>query len=114
QPAQAAQPAPPAQAAPPAPATAAASMAGTPARYTIRNAAGNLCLDANDKGPTAGQNGDKVGLWTCYATASQQWIPVYDGASRVARLENAMYPAKCLNADNVNGLKSGHRVQLWD
>lgn len=25
-----------------------------------------------------------------------------------------MYPTKCLNADNINGLKNGHQAQLWD
>jgi len=106
--------APAAQPAQAAPAAGAVSKASSPARYTIRNAADNLCLDANDKGATAGQNGDTVGLWTCYGSASQQWIPVYGGASRLAWLENAMYPAKCLNADDINGLKNGRRVQLWD
>jgi hypothetical protein len=110
----AAQPAQAVQAVQAVPTASAAGKAAAPGRYTIRNVADNLCLDANDKGVTAGQNGDKVGLWTCYAGANQEWIPVYDGASRFAWLENAMYPRKCLNADDINGLKNGHRVQLWD
>jgi hypothetical protein len=95
-------------------ATSAASAPPAPARYTIRNTADNLCLDANDKGPTAGQNGDEVRLWTCYGSANQDWIPVFDGGSQLAWLENAMYPTKCLNANNINGLADGRRVQLWD
>jgi hypothetical protein len=104
----------PAQDASAAPAASAASAPAAPARYTIRNTADNLCLDTNDKGPTAGQNGDQVQLWTCYRSANQQWIPVFDGGNRLAWLENAMYPAKCLNANNINGLANGRRVQLWD
>jgi hypothetical protein len=107
----AAQPAPEASAAR---ATSAASTAAAPTRYTIRNAADNLCLDATDKGPAAGQNGDEVRLWTCYGSANQEWIPVYDGGNRLAWLENAMYPAKCLNANNVGGFANGRRVQLWN
>jgi hypothetical protein len=64
--------------------------------------------------PTAGQNRDQVRLWTCYGSANQEWIPVFGGGRRLALLENAMYPAKCLNANNVNGLANGRRVQLWD
>lgn len=82
-------------------------------QYTLRNAADSLCLDANDLGPTAGRNGDAVQLWTCDGSANQSWIPVSRG-SGLAWLVNAMYPTKCLNADNVGGLASGRRVQLWD
>jgi hypothetical protein len=57
-------------------ATSAASAPAAPARYTIRDTADNLCLDANNKGPTAGQNGDEVRLWTCYGADSQHWYPV--------------------------------------
>jgi hypothetical protein len=104
----------PAQQASAARATNPASTPAAPARYTIRNTADSLCLDANDKGPTAGQNGDEVRLWTCYGGANQDWIPVFDGGNQLAWLENAMYPTKCLNANNVNGLANGRRVQLWD
>lgn len=83
------------------------------AKYEIRNTADNLCLDANDLGPTAGRNGDTVQLWTCYGGANQSWIPIPHG-SGVVWLANAMYPTKCLNADNIGGLAPGHRVQLWD
>jgi hypothetical protein len=85
----------------------------TAARYEIRNTADGLCLDANDLGPKAGRNGDTVQLWTCYGGANQSWIPIPQGSGLVW-LENAMYPTKCLNADNVGGLASGSRVQLWD
>lgn len=112
-----AQPAPRASAAPAATtAKVAPSATSAPAarRYEIRNIADNLCLDANDLGPAAGQNGDKVRLWTCYAGANQEWIPVYDGAHRLAQLVNAMYPTKCLNANNIGGLADGRQVQLWN
>lgn len=85
----------------------------TAARYMIRNTADGLCLDANDLGPTAGRNGDMVQLWTCYGGANQSWIPIPHSSGAVW-LANAMYPTKCLNADNVGGLAPGRRVQLWD
>jgi hypothetical protein len=73
----------------------------------------HLCLDANDLGPTADQNGDKVQLWNCYGGASQEWIPQYK-SGQLAWLVNAKYPEICLNANNVGGLANGHRVQLWN
>jgi Ricin-type beta-trefoil lectin domain len=84
-----------------------------PARFEIRNIADNQCLDANDLGPTAGQNGDKVQLWNCYEGASQEWIPQYK-SGQLASLVNAKYPGMCLNADNIGGLANGRRVQLWN
>jgi hypothetical protein len=99
---------PPSQVAvPPRPASAATG------RYELRDTADNLCLDANDIGPTAGRNGDAVQLWTCDGNANQSWSPVARGSGLVW-LVNAMYPTKCLNADNIGGLAAGHRVQLWD
>ncbi len=98
-------------------ASAAPSATSAPAAanwYEIRNTADNLCLDANDLGSAAGRNGDMVQLWTCYGGANQHWVPVYHGGHRLAWLVNAMYPAKCLNADNAGGLAPGRRVQLWD
>jgi hypothetical protein len=94
-----------------APITASAATDAT--RYEIRNAVGDLCLDANDLGSTAGRDGDKVQLWTCYGGANQDWIPVYHGGHRLAWLVNAMYPTKCLNANNLGGLSRGRRVELW-
>lgn len=99
-------------------APAAATAASAPARsaavtsYEIRNHADGLCLDANDKGPSAGQNGDRVQLWTCYGGASQKWVPEYQ-SGQLARLVSVKYPGMCLNADNVGGLANGRKVQLW-
>lgn len=99
----------------PAPAAATASVPGNSPvpQYQIRNAADNLCLDANDKGPTAGQNGDTVQLWNCYGAANQEWIPEYQ-SGQLAWLASAKYPGMCLNANNVGGLANGRRVQLWN
>jgi hypothetical protein len=72
-----------------------------------------LCLDANDKGATAGRNGDVVQLWNCYGGANQRWVPEYK-SGQLAWLVSAKYPGMCLNADNVGGLANGHRVQLWN
>jgi hypothetical protein len=104
----------------PAPATTAApaqtaAPANPPAitRYEIRSAVGDLCLDANDLGSTAGRNGDRVQLWTCYGGTNQQWIPQYR-SGQLAWLVSARYPGMCLNANNVGGLVNGRRVQLWN
>lgn len=100
----------------PVPAAAATTTEAVPpavARYEIRNAAGDLCLDANDLGASAGQNGDKVQLWTCYAGANQEWIPRYQ-SGQLAWLVSAKYPGMCLNASNIAGLANGRRVQLWN
>jgi len=99
-----------------APTAAAASAPGNPpstAQYEIRNAADNLCLDANDKGPTAGRNGDTVQLWNCYGGTNQKWVPQYR-SGRLAWLVSAKYPGMCLNANNVGGLANGRRVQIWN
>jgi hypothetical protein len=71
------------------------------------------CLDANDSGPTAGEDGDKIQLWTCNDTDNQFWYAgtPRDGAGSYA-LINAEYTSKCLNADD-NGLGDGSHVQLW-
>jgi hypothetical protein len=103
------------------PAPAASASAVTPApgspaaatAYEIRNSSGNLCLDANDAGPTAGQNGDRVQLWNCYGGANQEWTPEYK-SGQLAWLINAKYPGMCLNANNAGGLANGRRVQLWN
>lgn len=100
----------------PAPSSAPTAVTTSPAAttsYEIRDIADNLCLDANDLGPTAGQNGDKVQLWTCYGGANQKWIPQYK-SGQLAWLVNARYPGMCLNADNTGGLANEHRVQLWN
>ena len=101
-----------------APSTSAAAATTTsnlpaPTRFEIRNIANNQCLDANDLGPTAGQNGDKVQLWNCYGGANQEWTPRYK-SGQLAWLVNAKYPGMCLNADDVGGLANGRRVQLWN
>lgn len=100
-----------ATAASPSPSAPGSAPAAT--RYEIRSAAGNLCLDANDKGATAGQNGDPVQLWACYGGANQEWVPEYQ-SGQLARLASAKYPGMCLNADNTGGLANGRRVQLWN
>jgi Ricin-type beta-trefoil lectin domain len=97
-------------------ATSAAAAPGSAAvttRFEVRNRADNFCLDANDLGLTAGQNGDAVRLWTCYGGTNQEWIPQYK-AGQLAWLVSAKYPGMCLNANNVGGLANGRRVQLWN
>ena len=89
------------------------SSSPTVTQYEIRNAADNLCLDANDKGPTAGQNGDKVQLWNCYGGASQEWLPEHQ-SGQLAWLASVKYPGMCLNANDIGGLANARRVQLWN
>lgn len=74
-----------------------------------------LCLDANDSGSTAGQNGDKVQLWTCSGKANQSWTLYKQGSAALGdfTLYNDKYPSKCLNADDSGGLANGRKVQLW-
>jgi hypothetical protein len=84
--------------------------------WEIVNAADGKCLDANNAGPSAGANGDKVQLWTCNNTSNQLWEAVdwEDFGSAYTIMVNVQYQSKCLNADNAGGLANGHRVQLWD
>ena len=84
--------------------------------YPIINEADGLCLDANDQGASAGQNGDKVQLWTCDGTTNQSWIPCNyeESGAYETVLANSDYPTMCLNATDVSGLKEGSAVQLWN
>lgn len=82
--------------------------------YQIINIEYGKCLDADNSGPTAGQNGDKVQLWTCQDdNLSQYWVPWY-GVNRFTELVNLAWidPAMCLDADTTNYV-NGAKVQLW-
>jgi hypothetical protein len=80
--------------------TAAPAHAASPVvEFTVINAADRLCLDANDAGPTAGQSGDKIQLWTCTGAANQSWIGHFTYVNGVWKQEihNAMYPNMCIS-----------------
>jgi ricin-type beta-trefoil lectin protein len=106
-------PTPPTPAAAPSVATSAPAQPVAVTGYEIRNSSDNLCLDANDAGPTAGRSGDEVRLWDCYGAVNQEWIPQYKSGT-LAWLVNAKYPGMCLNADDTGGLANGRRAQLWN
>jgi Ricin-type beta-trefoil lectin domain len=97
---------------------AAASPDDSVNAYMISNGAINLCLDANNAGPTAGQNGDRIQLWQCNYTLNQYWIPVNYGSGTAQELVNLQYQSMCLNANNAwppaGGLGNGSPVQLWN
>jgi hypothetical protein len=80
------------------------------------NGAADLCLSANDTGLMAGLNGDAVRLAPCDLAKDQIWIPVQwqTSGSSSSWLANDEYQSKCLNADQIGGLRKGHRAQLWD
>jgi hypothetical protein len=86
--------------------------------FMLRNAggSGDLCLNANNTGFTAGRNGDAIQLWTCDSAYSEIWIPVQweRYGRKLTWLVNYEYQSKCLNADNIPELNNGHIVQLWD
>jgi hypothetical protein len=71
------------------------------------------CLDANAAGPTAGENGDKVQLWTCNNGANQFWYFGSQNSAGNGYITNDYYSSKCLNADDSGGLADGKHVQLW-
>jgi hypothetical protein len=81
--------------------------------YEITNQDGNYCLDANDKGSTAGQNGDKVQLFSCNGGTNQLWYTTSINSAGNATLHNGMYPSECLNANDSPSLGDGSVVQLW-
>jgi Ricin-type beta-trefoil lectin domain len=74
------------------------------------------CLDGNDTGSTAGQDGDKVQLWDCKNTNNQYWIPADHEADGDAYtvLVNGDYQSMCLNAVDNGGLADGRKVQPWN
>jgi hypothetical protein len=71
------------------------------------------CLDANDSGSTAGQDGDKVQLWTCNNTGNQFWYFGTQNSAGNGYITNDYYSSKCLNANDDGGLADGRHVQLW-
>jgi transcriptional regulator with XRE-family HTH domain len=75
-----------------------------------------LCLTVADTGPLAGIVRDQVGVAACARTANQIWIPEQweINGSAYTHLVSDKYQSMCLNADNIGGLDSGHRVQLWN
>jgi hypothetical protein len=85
--------------------------------YEITSALpGNYCLDANDNGPTAGEDGDKVQVWSCTGNANQLWIPLQweQNGTSLTDLVNDDYQTMCLNAnDYPNGLQNGALTQLY-
>jgi Ricin-type beta-trefoil lectin domain len=84
--------------------------------YEVVNDADGKCLDANTSGSTAGQNGDKIQLWTCNRTANQFWIPAGWEANGDAFTDmvNDQYQSMCLNAADNGGLANGRKVQLYN
>jgi hypothetical protein len=74
-----------------------------------------MCVDANNYGPTAGQDGDTVQLWGCFNDsirhANQWWLPAQT-TSGYTELVNLQY-GKCLDADDSQGFVDGAKVQLW-
>jgi hypothetical protein len=80
--------------------------------FYMQNDDGGLCLNANNAGPSAGENGDKVQLWNCYSTDNEIWYG-YNLGGGVYWLVNYQY-GLCLNANNTGGLGDGSPVQLWD
>lgn len=92
------------------------ASAATITGYEFRNAQdASLCLTAVDTGPTAGHNGDRVELAACKLTPSQIWIPQQWEIDQElhTHLVSDKYQSMCLNADNIGGLRNGHRAQLW-
>jgi Ricin-type beta-trefoil lectin domain len=76
----------------------------------------DMCVDANDVGSNAGQNGDIVQLWKCEGTTNQEWALYKEHSGSQDgdfSLYNVMYPNECLNANSDGGLSSGSLVQLW-
>lgn len=73
------------------------------------------CVDANNAGSTAGQNGDKVQLWGCFNDIAnhpnQWWLPAQT-TSGYTELVNWQF-GLCLDADNSHGFVNGAKVQLW-
>lgn len=89
--------------------------------FEVSNLAAGLCLDANNAGSTAGQNGDKVQLWQCNNTDNQYWLPLTWGTYKGItwqELVNVEYESMCLNANDAwppaGGLGNGSPVQLWN
>jgi hypothetical protein len=104
----------PAGASPAHPASAAAAANAGPTIEIVNRQVSTLCLDANDQGSTAGQNGDKVQLWTCNGGTNQRWGLLTEDSAGNFTLYNERYPDMCLNADDSGGLADGRKVQLWD
>jgi hypothetical protein len=73
------------------------------------------CLNAVASG--VHNNGDKVQLWQCNWTGTNQlWRTGscdLDGATEWCTIENAADTSKCLNATNSPPLGDGSKVQLW-
>jgi len=100
--------------------TAAISLTATPAQastavveFTVVNAADRLCLDANDAGPTAGQPGDKIQLWTCTGAANQSWIGHFTYVNGVWKQEihSAMYPNMCIGLTQAPAENAPYTLQ---
>lgn len=74
------------------------------------------CVDANNYGPSAGNDRDIVQLWHCYNDSvnhpNQWWIPV-QSLSGYTELANYQYQGECLDADSSHGFQNGSQVQLW-
>lgn len=95
-------------------ALAGSSASVTVTAYEFVVYANGQCLNANNAGPSAGQNGDKVQLWNCYNSYNELWIPVQASGTNYY-LVSAQYPDMCLNADYYDGgIGNGHPVQLWN
>lgn len=73
-------------------------------RRLIRSSTGR-CLDAH--GPTAGQNGGRVQVWSCHGKPNQLWIAHTNGA---LRNEAA---GLCLDVHGPDIAKNRGRVQVW-
>jgi hypothetical protein len=85
--------------------------------YVFRNMKNpSLCLTADDTGPDAGQNRDRVDIETCDYAPNQVWIPQQWEATRgrFTQLVSFRYQSKCLNAQYIGGLANGHKTMLWN
>lgn len=88
--------------------------ASTPVvKFTVINNADGICLDANDAGPTAGQPGDKVQLWTCSGSSNQSWLGYFTYVNGVWKQEvhNAMYPNMCLSLTAAPATNNSYTLQ---
>jgi hypothetical protein len=77
--------------------------------YTIINADGGKCLDADAR--TLPANGTKVQLWTCTGAPNQSWLVYPSGGGYV--LKNGQATNLCLDADARSLPSAGTKVQVW-
>ena len=75
-----------------------------------------MCLDANGSGSTAGHNGDKVQLWSCFddqTNHQNQWWGFYSDASVASHWDGG---GKVLDANGSGSTagQNGDKIQIWD